>query len=123
MNKMKCICSEIPEALYYENVPKKLLGNLAEVAIGDWIKLFKCKVCDQHWSIDEYDKFVHRVAVKISDVDNWEENDSEGLRKQLLLEARGGTQGEVCQWSGCKNQRVKDMAICIDHLWETGARK
>lgn len=93
------------------------------MAIGNWIKLFRCKVCGQHWSIDEWDKYVDRVITRITDVENWESNDSTSLRKGLLLASRGGTTNEECAWAGCKGKQVKGVAFCIDHLYATGARK
>ena len=69
---MKCKCTTVKDAAYYEEAPKAFFRTLEEIAIGNWIKLFRCKVCGQHLSIDEWDKYVERVITKIYDVQNWE---------------------------------------------------
>lgn len=111
------------DAAYYDDTPKAFFRSLEKVGVGNWIMLFRCKACGQHWSIDEWDKYVDRVITKINDVENWEATDSTNLRKDLLLSSRGGTTGEECAWAGCSGKQVKGVALCIDHLYATGARK
>lgn len=120
---MGCKCAKLPDAFFYEAAPEFFLEDLEELAIGSWVKLFKCKLCAQNWSIDEWDKYQERTILKVSEVANWQEIDSTPLRKSLLLEYRGGTIDENCIWAGCNGKQVKGVVLCINHLYATGARK
>jgi len=110
-------------AMYYEDAPRAFFRIIEQVAVGNWIVLFRCKRCGQHWSIDEWDKYQVRVITKVSNVENWETTDSTSLRKDLLLRSRGGTTSQECAWQGCDGKQVKGVVLCIDHLYATGARR
>lgn len=114
--KMKCKCSDTPNCLYYENADKNFFKPLVEIEIGNWVRLFKCKECDALWAIVEWDKYVQRYIVKVTDRKNWEATDYPEAKKKLLLDTLGGTEEKECIWVDCKNKRVKDKVFCIDHI-------
>ena len=84
----------------------------------------KCYSCGQLWRIDQWDKLLTLLGIKINDRKNWKNVDVHSLQKKLLLNSRGGIEEEQkCIWAGCTLPRVKGVVYCIDHLHETGARK
>lgn len=97
--------------------------HLDKIKTGDWVELHKCKICGQHWRIDGWDQGQQRFVVKIDDTEKWQDFDITPLIKDLLLKNRGGLIDKECIWAGCKNKRVKGVVYCVDHLYETGARK
>ncbi len=119
---MSCSCSKLP-ALVKMEANRELLIQLDELSTGNWDYLCRCRKCGQLWRIDECDKYQVQFAVKITDLSRWQEFDSEPLRKQYLIEARGRLAEEPCNWAGCDQQRVKGVAYCVDHLYATGARE
>jgi hypothetical protein len=120
---MKCKCIELPEVFYLEEGPKKFEKNLHQEGAENWKRLYSCPSCGMLWAIDEWDKYTWQVVSRVNDKNNWSTEERTEERKQLLLNSRGGTTEEECMWSNCKGKRVKNVAYCIDHLWNTGARK
>jgi hypothetical protein len=126
---MSCACSKLPQFLEVEKHPD-LLQTLQKLEVGNWVELYRCKNCGQHWRIHAWDKYQTQFGVKINDPIHWQEFDETPLRekydielKKLLIESRGGLTTEKCIWQGCNNFRVKGVVYCIDHLFQTGARK
>jgi hypothetical protein len=64
-----------------------------------------------------------QVVNRVTDQSSWSSELRIDERKQLLLQSRGGTTDETCIWSGCGGKRVKGVAYCLEHLWNTGARR
>lgn len=122
-NDMKCNCKQLPDLFDIEDGPKGFAKNLNELAVGDWIKLMQCPECKQYWRVDEWDKYRTQFAIKLKTAESWEQIDTVPMQKAFLLESRGGTTQEECMWSNCPKNRVKGVAYCVDHLYETGARK
>src|ERR1022692_2507556 len=119
---MSCACSKLPQLVRIDarcDLPERL----EESELRSWIKLSRCRICGQYWRVDEWDKFHTQFAVKINDPAHWQEYDDLPLRKKFLLESRGGITNEKCIWQGCTNNRVKGVVLCIDHLFQTGARE
>jgi hypothetical protein len=119
---MSCPCSKLP-SLVKVDADQKLMMRLAELATGNWVRLCRCRRCGQLWRVDEWDKYQIQFAVKIADSSGWQEFDSEPLRKQFLVESRGGVTEESCNWAGCEKHRLKGVAYCVDHLYATGTRE
>lgn len=117
-----CVCGEMPDVFYYEDVTAGFEKHLREVSIGDWVLLQQCQVCGTLWAIDGWDKYQHQVAARVAAKDDWQ-SASEEQRKDLLLKSRGGEEHEHCIWAGCNKWRIKGVVFCINHLWEMGARK
>jgi hypothetical protein len=118
-----CQCSTLPETIYLESKPSGFDLTLVELAVGNWVKLFRCSACKQLWRIDEWDKYQTQFAAKVPDIEAWESYDTTPFQKQLLLQSRGGLSNDICNWAACGKPAVKGVAFCIDHLFETGARK
>ena len=119
---MSCPCSKLPQLVKVED-HNDLLKCLEKIEAGNWVSLFRCRECKQHWRVDDWDKLQIQFAVKISEAIHWQEFDDIPLHKQFLLESRGGLTEEKCIWQGCSNYQVKGVAYCIDHLFQTGARE
>ena len=90
----------------------------------NWRELFRCRVCGTYWRIDTGDKYQERFAWKIGEFrEDWADMNFVDEEKRLLVEHRGGVSDEACIWAGCGKPRVKGVVFCVDHLYETGARK
>lgn len=120
---MSCRCISLPSMFFTEEAPDGFLPSLTERAVSQkWKLLYACPNCGTLWAVDEFDKYQHQVVTRVSDPSKWDEDSEEG-RKGLLLRSRGGTSDEKCVWSDCEKKRVRGVALCIDHLYATGARK
>lgn len=118
-----CHCATLPDIIYWESRPAEFESMLIELSTGNWIKLFRCSECQQLWRVDEWDKYQVQFAVKVPSVDGWETFDAAPLEKLLLLQSRGGTSNNTCAWAHCGKPAMMGVAFCVDHLYETGARK
>ena len=119
---MKCTCASRPDAFYLESDRTIFMSSLREQAAENWKRLYRCESCGEYWAVDEWEKYGHQVASRATSSTEWD-TASEGRRKKLLLDSRGGTTDEQCIWAGCSGHRVRGVAFCIDHLYDTGARK
>ena len=120
---MPCNCVQIQDLVYYDELPSLLISNLDQIDSSSWYQLFKCSVCGQYWRVDNEDRLQERYVLKIKQFDGWQNIDITILAKQNLLASRGGTNNEICIWQDCANHQVKGVLYCIDHLWQTGARR
>jgi hypothetical protein len=118
-----CQCATLPEVIYLESKPSGFESALVELSVGNWVKLFCCSECKQLWRIDEWDKYQTQFAAKVPDIETWRSYDIVPFQKQLLLQSRGGLSDNICNWARCGKPAVKGVAFCIDHLFDTGARK
>jgi hypothetical protein len=118
-----CQCATLPEVIYFELKPDGFEATLVELAVGNWVKLFRCSECKQLWRIDEWDKYQTQYAAKVPSIEAWEAHVTKALQKQLLLHSRGGLSENICGWARCGKPAVQGVAFCIDHLYETGARR
>jgi hypothetical protein len=119
---MKCICGSLLEVFYLDSAGAGFMQPLRERSAENWKRLYQCESCGVYWAVDEWDKYAHQVASRVSSPTEWD-TASDQQRKKLLLQARGGLTSEKCIWAGCAALRVKGVAFCIDHLYATGARK
>ena len=119
---MGCACATLPNALYGSDAPAGFINSLKEQAYDDWCKLCRCPECGTLWGVDEWDKFAVQVACRVGDPAHWRQ-EIEQSRRALLLQSRGGLTDEVCMWKGCDRKRVKGSAYCIEHLFDSGARR
>ena len=119
---MTCKCDRLPRLLYLDrfSVPHE---SLFKILLGDWSDLHKCKSCGQLWRIDKPDRLQEGYAFKLDSEDDWEQVEVKQLSKDLLLQSRGGITEQKCIWKGCTGFQVRGVAFCIDHLYETGARR
>ena len=117
-----CNCSNLAEAVYCQDSLPGFEQYMNHVDDGNWVELFECRECSQLWAIDAWDKYQERVAAKMKQKKNWNKASDE-QRKVLLLNARGGTTGNECMKATCNGYAVTGVVFCIEHLFETGARK
>lgn len=120
---MKCKCKELPEVFYLEEGPKGFEKHLHQEEMENWKRLYSCPSCGTLWAVDEWDKYTWQVVSRVKERAKWAEEERIEEKKQLLLHSRGGETEDECMWMGCKGKAVKGVAYCIDHLWNTGARK
>jgi hypothetical protein len=120
---LNCECSRLPDIFYLDEGPKGFMESLHEEDVQNWMRLFSCLKCGTLWAIDVWDKYYDPVVNRVKNHDGWASDQKIDERKNLLLRSRGGTTDKICIWSGCKGKRVKGVVYCIDHLWETGARR
>lgn len=120
---MKCPCHNLPDVFFLSDAPKAFEKKLIKKEMGNWMWLGLCPRCSSLWKIDEWDKGHHQVVFRVADQIQWKKEDTTLLRKQLLLKSRGGLNDEECRWAGCHQKQVKGVYYCLDHLWDTGARK
>jgi hypothetical protein len=119
---MTCSCSQLPALLKVQD-HSKFIYLMEQLDMANWMRLFRCKICDQLWAIDEWDKYQSQFAFKMTVLEGWQKVNLTPMRKQHLIESRGGLTEEKCVWSGCNGRRVQGVAYCVDHLYETGARE
>ena len=120
---MDCNCSKLPSIFDVEDGPKGFIKNLIKLFKDNWIKLMQCPSCKQYLRVDEWDKYQTQFAIKLDKREGWENIDTVPLQKEFLQQSRGGTTQEECMWANCSKNRVKGVVYCVDHLYETGARK
>jgi len=119
-----CECDRLGKTFYLDEAPDGWVSGLVEDATGNWKTLRHCARCRRSFSVDVWDNLQHQVVAAVDDVAHWEaEADSVGRRQELLLRSRGGTGEGTCAWAGCRGARVRGVAYCLDHLWESGARR
>ena len=116
-------CAGLPAIMYFEERPLDFTRRLEQVDAANFQRLFRCGMCGQHWRIDDWDKYQVRIAVKIADPASWLTFDASTLEKELLLRTRGGAGTEGCAWANCPNPALAGMAICVDHLVQSGVRR
>lgn len=120
---MKCKCYSLSEVFYIDQGPNGFEKNLKQLDVENWMRLYQCPECGQLWAIDEWDKYSWQVVSKVTEIEGWADDQREKERKNLLLTERGGTTEEKCVWAGCNARAVKGVAYCLEHLWNTGARR
>jgi hypothetical protein len=125
MSTIDCDCAVCPRFFRIEDYASPFLARLERISTkGDgWTTLRRCPICEQHWQIDEYDKYQAGLAIKVAEPGAWLTFDDRPVRKEYLIQRRGGLGTERCIWAGCSNTVLKDSAHCPDHAYEImGAR-
>jgi hypothetical protein len=117
---MSCECSHLPDVVKLDSYPS--IGRFDELETGDWNRLVRCPHCGHLWSVDEWDRYYTQFAFKIPKREGWRELDA-ALRRQYLIQSRGGLADEKCIWKGCEQRRVRGVVYCADHLYKTGVRE
>jgi hypothetical protein len=124
---MHCSCDELPRYTYYEasrGLSQKIRPFVVSVAKSEWQELFRCEICGIHWRVEIEDRFQQRYAWKVGEFrDDWAGVQFIEEQKALLLQRRGGETTRGCAWIKCERMRVRGVAYCIDHLFDTGARR
>jgi len=118
---MPCECSQLSDIVKLDD--QSTIGGFEELEMGDWVRLVRCPRCGQLWSVDEWDKYQTRFAVRILQREGWREFDAMPSRRQYLIQSRGGLTDEKCIRLGCEQRRVRGVVYCADHLYQTGARE
>jgi hypothetical protein len=108
-----CECSNMKEFLRGNNLTPPF-KNMAEISINskNWCHLKKCTDFDQHWQVDEWDKYSETLCIKINDPDNWSNFDDKPYKIKYLIQKHGGLSEEKCVWIDCKNKALKNLAFC-----------
>jgi hypothetical protein len=87
--------------------------NMEEIAIGEYLSLRKCSVCNQHWQVDVVERANQSgIAIKIDDPQSWKSFDDTSFREERLILRYGGLSENTCVWSGCSNIALVDLAFC-----------
>ncbi len=122
---MRCECEQLPQIFNYERYPNSLKDRLVKIDTkdGNWLELYKCRACGQHWQLDVWDKYQTNCALKIDAPETWQSFDDTPLRIQLLIESRGGFSEEKCRMADCRNKALKSLAFCQFHAYEVGLRE
>jgi hypothetical protein len=125
---MFCECSKLPQVVVESPQDldgfNRLLKRIEKIESGKGNYLARCRDCKQLWRITDSsgdDRRYFESAVKINDSVNWQTFNASPLFKERAIKKRGGLTNEKCIWQGCENRRVKGVAYCIDHLFQTGA--
>jgi hypothetical protein len=113
----------MPSLLYLEDLPILFKQRSTKVATENWYELFRCNSCDQLWRLDIWDKEQDQFAAKVPSAHDWVEFDTIPAQKELLLKTRGGIGSIQCSWAQCNQTAVKNLLICVDHLYEMGNRR
>jgi len=122
---MTCDCAALSAFFRIKDYDSAFLTGLQPVATkdGGWRALRRCLGCGQHWQLDEYDKYQVGLAIKIAKPEEWLAFDDRSVRKEYLIQDRGGLGQERCIWADCSNAVLKGSAHCPDHAYEVmGAR-
>ena len=117
------MCNQYPSILYYDKADESFLKLLRKADVFEWTELYRCRKCGKLWRIDIWDKYQERFIVAIDDEQSWKDFDKSELVKKLMVKNRGGLQDEKCVMARCKNNRVCGSVYCIDHLYNSGARR
>ena len=120
---MNCKCTKLSDAFYLDEGPHGFAKGLKREDTGNWIWLGSCLNCGALWAIDEWDKYQWQVVTRVQEREGWDKVDTTDLRKQLLLKSRGELTDTECIWAECHGKAVAGVVYCLDHLWETGARR
>jgi len=120
---MRCRCAGLPDAFYLDEGPHGFGEGLVHEDAGNWIWLGSCPECGTLWAVDEWDKYSWPVVTRVEERGDFGRVDTTPKRKQLLLKSRGGLTDQRCTWAGCHQRAVRGVVYCLDHLWETGARR
>jgi hypothetical protein len=118
---MPCECSQLPDIVKLDDHP--VVAGFDELESGNWVRLVRCTICGQLWSLDEWDKYQTQFAIKAPLREGWRGFDTSLLRRRYLVQSRGGLVEEKCIWLGCEQRRVRGVVYCADHLYQTGARE
>ena len=110
-----CKCSEYSDVHeLWDDAYDEFTGALDMIAeIGDR-GLFRCSQCSTHWQVDTGRG---KLAIRIADPDSWSEFDDNPIRMKQMIDYHGGLGDQTCQWRGCSNKVLKDMALCPDHVY------
>ena len=119
---MTCRCPQLEEFVEVDAYAT-LLADFDQKDIGNWVRLWRCRVCGQHWRVTDQDGREPRFATKITDAARWKEFGNAELEKQFLIQSRGGLSDQPCAWAGCVQPHVNGVAYCVDHLYQSGARR
>jgi len=93
--------------------------HMEQLKVGDWCYLVRCKECGQVWQVDTWDKYTHGLAIKyFGNIEDWVRISDIEIRKSAMIVNHGGLSEKECQWQGCKNRALKDMAICVEHAYD-----
>ena len=115
---MPCNCDELPEifSLYTKRFSVSLVKIRRDQS--DWLKLSQCPNCGQHWQIEPFEKDQISYAIRVDDAANWLSFYDKAIRKNYLLQTRGGVTEETCRMQHCQNNALKGLAYCLDCAYE-----
>jgi len=117
---MRCQCIQLPQIFNIENFSNRLMEYIELVGRKpeNWVELYECSICGQHWQIDLIDKLQVNCAIKIDNPGNWTDFDDNPIRFQYLIDSRGGLSENNCLMADCKNKALNSLAFCPKHAFE-----
>jgi hypothetical protein len=121
----RCDCARLPAIFNVGRRPNRLKRTLVEVGLKaeEWVRLFKCSACGQHWQLDEWDRYQTVCAIKIEDATGWRTFSDRSVRIGFLVDSRGGLSEGPCAMARCGGQALKSLAYCPEHAYELGLRE
>jgi hypothetical protein len=122
LEEVPCKCHDLPDIIKVRD-EAGFEARLECLEICGWDMLCRCVVCGELWKMDGVDKYQIQFAVRIHDPSQWQTFNDTALRKAYLVVSRGGLTDEKCIWAGCDEPRVNGVVMCVDHLYDTGARQ
>lgn len=118
-----CLCEALDTVVKVGD-HQSFFKDLGEIEVGDWARLMQCRACGALWCVAEWDKYQTQLATKIAPAkrSSWQVANTKA-QKEFLVKNRGGLSAQPCMWAHCDKPRVVGVALCVDHLYETGARE
>lgn len=112
----QCNCRDLPDCFGMEvSAPAfEHLDLLAEKEDGFRV-LYRCRICGQHWQLDDWDIVKIQLAFKVADPKGWINFDDRSIRMTYLVNSRGGLADEECSYPGCGSKRVSGLELCAFH--------
>ena len=106
--------------------PDAVPGAWPPFAAASWVNLVRCPSCGQHWQVDEVE-YPHQLqlAARVDDAAAWNPSSrqDEALRKDFVIQSRGGLSTQRCAWVGCTQRALRDLAYCVDCGFQRGLRE
>ena len=115
----------LTEDIYYVNdkIIKIIEIEFDLIAKKSWFLLYKNKLTNSFWRLDEWDKLQTQIFLKLDTIENWDEFDDQNLRIELLKKNRG-LSTSTCIWKDCDKKALNNIVYCELHAYnEMGIRK
>ncbi len=120
---MSCGCERLADVEEVDGFALTLENSMSPVASDatEWVEQKSCPVCGSQWVVDISDgrtkRFMTRARASWSAAEAARRREAIKAKERVdLVESAGGATNERCVWAGCENPRVRDFAMCVNHL-------